>query len=476
MGATILFTLPMLAGTSAYADSASDYKAKVAAAQAKIDAVNAQLVQAQNNLETLKNNSATESQALADAQSAVFLADEALKAAASDYSSKQADYDSSYAEVQQAESALDETIVQVNDSIDLVDSAYDNYVAKQSATDEALAAMVTAQQAYDNSSITTGGGQVSPGLRADIYVGINSLGNPPQRSDATYTLCKTITVTHIDRDWGGGDIEGCGGDFVMIHYRGYITYPTTKQVYFYAAADDGFYMTINNQPIINDWSLKGCGGNSAGLFNFTGGKSYLIDAWMYEWGGGACNTLYYQPLNSGQWGIVPAAFFTQQAVATVTKDPALKTVWDAKTALYVQAVENEEQANASYLLAEQAYGSAEQSYNSALSVLSSKQRDLEIADAVLAQSETTWQGKSDAFADADAILIGRKNKFASTYKALTLQAETIETLEADLDKAKAELAAIPKPTTPPKVVKKVTSTPAPTVKVTPRPKFTPNPK
>jgi hypothetical protein len=476
LGAMVLFTFSMFISSPAYADSASDYKAKVAAAQAKVDAVSAQLVTAKNNLDQLKANSATEAQALADAQTAVFLAEEALASASSDYSSKSSAYDSIYAQVQAAENMLDETIGQVNNTIDLLNTAYDNYVAKQSATDTALAAMNAAQTAYDNSSITTGGGQVAAGLRADIYTGIHVNGNPPQRSDTAYTFCKTITVTNINKDWGGGNIEGCGGDYVMIHYRGFITYPTNKQVYFFAAADDGFFMTINGQNIINDWSLKGCGGNSAGLFNFTGGQSYAIDAWMYEWGGGACNTLYYQPLNSGQWSVAPASFFTQQALATTAKDPALKTVLDAKTALYVQAVEAEEQANSEYISAEQSYDNAVTNYQNANDDLFTKQQALSNANDSLVNAENLWQSKSDAYADSNAVLTNRKNTFASVYNAMTTQAQTIETLEGDLVKAKAELAAIPKPTTPPKVVKKTTSTPAPTVKVTPRPKFTPNPK
>jgi len=74
----------------------------------------------------------------------------------------------------------------------------------------------------------------------------------------------------------------------MLHYHGYITYPTSTKVYFQNQADDGFYMSINGTQVINDWSLKGCGANSVGMFSFTGGKSYSIDAWFYEWGGGAC--------------------------------------------------------------------------------------------------------------------------------------------------------------------------------------------
>jgi hypothetical protein len=324
--------------------------------------------------------------------------------------------------------------------------------------------------------VTTGGGQVTSGLRADIYTGIQSQGNPPTRSDAIYTFCKTITVTHIDRNWGNGNIEGCGGEYVMIHYRGYITYPTNSQVFFFAAADDGFYMSIAGQPIINDWSLKGCGGNSAGLFNFTGGQSYAIDAWMYEWTGGACNTLYYQPVNSGQWNIAPAAFFTQQPVAVTTKDPALKAILDQKTDAYVDAVAAEEIALDNYLSKADDYEAKVSVYQTKQATLEQKQSALNTADVALANAENIWQSTSDTYAEKDAILTGRKNQFSVTYNAIQAKAAEVVTFENALQTAKDELAAIPKPTAAPKTTKKTVTKPAPVTKVEARPKFVPNPK
>lgn len=475
-GATLTLTLPLLMSSPAYADSTSDYNNKVAAAKQKIAAVQSQLDSAQAQLDALKNSSNNDSQLLAAAQSEVFLAQEALDAAASDYASKQAVYEVAFAANSVAEDELNNAIQAVALAADSVEAAYAVYETANSNTNNALNEMNIAQSQYDNSSITTGGGQVTPGLRADIYTGVSRFGNPPQRSDTAYTFCKTITVTNIDKNWGGGNIEGCGGDYIMIHYRGYITYPTTKQVYFYAAADDGFYMTINGQPIINDWSLKGCGGNSAGLFSFTGGQSYAIDAWMYEWGGGACNTLYYQPLNSGQWTVAPATFFTQQAVAVTTKDPALKVVLDQKTAAYVAAVAAEENALVAYNSASDSYDSAFAVYETKQGVLTQKQAVLDSATTNLNTAETTWQDSSDTYAEKDAILTGRKNQFAATYAAIQNKAKEVEDFEAALAVAKAELAAIPKPTSAPKSTKKTTAKPPAVVKVVAKPKFVPNPK
>lgn len=475
-GVTLALTLPLMMASPASADSTSDYNNKVAAAKAKIAAVQTQLDTAQAQLDALKNSSSNDAQLLAQAQSDVFLAQEALDNAAADYNSKQALYDIAFANQSEAEDNFNDAVDAVAAASDAVDAAYAAYETANNNSSAALDAVNIAQSNYDNSAVTTGGGQVSAGLRADIYTGISRNGNPPTRSDTTYTFCKTITVTNIDKNWGGGDMEGCGGDYVMIHYRGYITYPTNKQVYFYAAADDGFYMTINGQPIINDWSLKGCGGNSAGMFNFTGGQSYAIDAWMYEWTGGACNTLYYQPLNSGVWNVAPASFFTQQAVAVTTKDPALKVILDQKTADYVAAVAAEETALANYFNKADDYDSEVTVYQDRQAVLQQTQSALNTADTALANAESTWQSNSDTYAEKDAILTGRKNQFSVTFNAIQAKAGEVEKFEADLVTAKAELAAIPKPTSAPKTTKKTVTKPAPVTKVQARAKFVPNPK
>ena len=475
-GITLTLTLPLLMSSPAMADSTSDYNNKVANAKAKISAIQSRLDAAKAQLDALQNSSNEDSQLLAAAQNDVFLAQEALDAAASDYSSKQAVYELAFNANSAAEDDFNNAVTAVSAAADAVDAAYAAYETANTNTNNAQTAMNTAQSNYDNSSVTVGGGQVTAGLRADIYTGVSRYGNPPQRSDTAYTFCKTITVTNIDKNWGGGSIEGCGGDYIMIHYRGYITYPTTKQVYFYAAADDGFYMTINGQPIINDWSLKGCGGNSAGLFSFTGGQSYAIDAWMYEWGGGACNTLYYQPLNSGQWTIAPASFFTQQAVAVTTKDPALKVILDQKIQQYVDAVAAEEVAIANYNSASDAYDSEVLTYENKQAILVQKQNTLSNAEAALTQAEVTWQSDSDIFAEKNAVLIGRKNQFATTYSAIQNKATEISGIESELEVAKAELAAIPKPTSAPKTTKKVTAKPLAVTKAVAKPKFVPDPK
>ena len=196
---------------------------------------------------------------------------------------------------------------------------------KADALAVAQTAVDQAQANYDNKLISTtmdNAQPTIPGLQADIYT-FNPQYYYPERSTTAHTFCKTITVDNINKDWGGDDIEGCGGDYVMIHYTGFITVPTTDDYTFLAQADDGWYMTIGDTVVNDNWVLKGCGGWWSQPITLEGGKSYPIDAWFYEYGGGACNQLIYQ--NSKTWDVAPVDWFSQNEQAPVikTKDPEL---------------------------------------------------------------------------------------------------------------------------------------------------------
>ena len=475
--ALLISFLFVVAGASgAVADTSSEYNAKVAAAKQVVATVEANLASAKQVLQNLKASSATESGLLAEAQTAVFNADQALTIAKAAYLSKRDVYDTAVLAENVAVDALNTAVDAVALAADNVDATYQTYDDAVQAVNVADGELASAQWNYDNNLITSGSSQVTPGLKADVYNGINTQGNPPQRSTTAYTLCKTMTVTQIDFNVGGGSVAGCNAEYVMIHYTGYITYPTNKSVYFMATADDGFYMTIDGQPVINDWSLKGCSANSAGLFTFKAGVSYPIDAWFYEWTGGACATLYNQPAGSGAWSITPASMFTQQALAISVKNPALKLIRDQKNDAYVLALANEETAYAAYLVAVTAYDSASADYDTKLGVLNSRRDALTTAEQGMNDAEGVWQTNSDAYIDADAILTGRKTKFSAVFGQLQSQSLVIDGLETDLDNAKTALANIPKPVAPSKTVKKVTAKPGATIKAVPKVVFSPIPK
>jgi PA14 domain len=444
-----LFVLPLSAllllgiTSPALADSTTDYNNKVAAAQAHLADLQQQLQTAQENLASWQNSSNAQADQINGAQTTATQAKDALAAAAADYAAKKAAYDALYAQEQIAETQVAQAVAAVNSASDAVDGTYASYQAAMAASDAAQAAVTQATNDY-NTKLITNGGQANAGLVVDVYTNISRLGNPPSRSTTAYTFCKTVVLPNIDYNWGGGDIFGCGGDFVMLHYHGYISYSTSGRVYFRAQADDGFYMQINGTQIINDWSLKGCSSNTMGSFAFKASTPYAIDAWFYEWNGGACSTLQSQP-SGGSWGTVPAAQFTQQATVTQTKDPALKAILDQKTALYVQAVAAEEQANQTYLAAQNQYDGCWLAYVAQGQSLSVQKNNLNNQGNAVADAEGNWQGASDDKAIADANLLDLRNQYTSVFKAIQNANDQVDSLVAAVEKAQADLQAIPLP-------------------------------
>jgi len=471
--------------TPASADSTTDYNNKVAAAQAHLADLQQQLQTAQENLASWQNSSNAQADQINGAQTTATQAKDALETAAADYAAKKTVYDALYAQEQIAERQVAQAVAALNVASDAVDSTYISYQNAMAASDAAQAAVTQAQNDYNTKLITSGGqvnaglvagGQANAGLVVDVYTNISRLGNPPSRSTTAYTFCKTVVLPNIDYNWGGGDIFGCGGDFVMLHYHGYITYSTSGRVYFQAQADDGFYMQINGSQIINDWSLKGCSANSTGSFAFKANTPYSIDAWYYEWGGGACSTLQGLP-SGGSWGTVPAAQFTQQATVTQTKNPALKVILDQKTALYVQAVAVEENANQVYLNAQNQYDGCWLAYVAQGQNLSAQKNQLNNQGNAVADAEGNWQGASDDKAIADANLLDLRNKYNSVFKAIQNANDQVDSLVTAVEKAQADLQAIPLPSAQSMRVGKRSN-----VRVladgayTPRGLFTPTPK
>jgi len=131
-----------------------------------------------------------------------------------------------------------------------------------------------------------------------------------------YTLCEGesvwTSVPNVDADWGGDVVAGCQHDFVLIHYTGFLTSPRSGDVWFQSWADDGFSFYLDGQVVIDDWVLKGCSGSSA-VVPMVAGQSYKFDAWWYEFGGGACNRLYWDAESVGLT-VVPESAFSRDAI------------------------------------------------------------------------------------------------------------------------------------------------------------------
>jgi len=273
-----------------------------------------------------------------------------------------ADLESAQSNLIDASFAVESAQTQLAESENQLAQTTLNLAIAQAAYDSSVIDLSMAQSNYDNNLIpdpNSPGEERIPGIRADIYNQLPS--SNPTRADNLYNLCKTVTFTHINHQWGGGSVEGCGNDYVMIHYTGYLTIPeSTPYGYdFLNNADDGWYMTLDGMVINDNWVLKGCGGWWSQKFHLEAGRSYQLDAWYYEWSGGACSTLYYD--NGYTWGVIPASWYSQNDYSEITyvHDPALLVILQEK-----QAVQS--RASSSLLVAEEGYTSAQDGYNTAL--------------------------------------------------------------------------------------------------------------
>lgn len=162
---------------------------------------------------------------------------------------------------------------------------------------------------------------VTAGIQAKVYSGFNSTLARPMDNPAlvsNYTYCKTETLTSINHNWGGGDIEGCGSDNILIHYTGYLYSATAQTLYFRGYSDDGFWAKVGSTVVVNNWVLQGCNASGTGsAVTFAAGEYKAIDAWFYEWGGGACSHLYYSSSVNGAYTPVPTGMYTMDNYSAV---------------------------------------------------------------------------------------------------------------------------------------------------------------
>ncbi len=158
-------------------------------------------------------------------------------------------------------------------------------------------------------------------LYYETYRGTGALPNMPYYGTGTLTYPTVLssgTVTSINHNWGGGYVLNSGrAEQVLVKYWGYIYVPGTgpQTLTFYNSSDDGFYMRINDQVVINDWQEQGQSYyNGSGAITLTGGQYYAIEAWYYENGGGAAAQLFWN--QSGAIALVPtSSYYLSQPAA-----------------------------------------------------------------------------------------------------------------------------------------------------------------
>ena len=148
------------------------------------------------------------------------------------------------------------------------------------------------------------------GLAIDVYR--SGWGQPAMEPgevcDGAWTHVDNIDVDFDDLY--GGMVANCQTDHVVIHYSGFVTFPTSGTYNFEALADDGFFMSLDGTPIIsNDWRDKGRGGDRYSGIQIEAGHAYAFQAWYYENGGGA-NVTLMAGLEGSDLQVIPTEYFT----------------------------------------------------------------------------------------------------------------------------------------------------------------------
>ena len=171
-----------------------------------------------------------------------------------------------------------------------------------------------------------------PGLTMTVYSGFTGQGFHPWETPPDWEPCYTAVVPNIDFNWGGGVVaDGCPRDQFMVHFSGWLTVPETGQWEFLNWSDDGWRMTLDGVLTIDDWNFHGCGGHwsgpNEGYSQLVAGQSYALDAYMFEWGGGACARLDYG--SPSGYGIVPPEWLTTSPLPTPEPSPSVEPSTEA---------------------------------------------------------------------------------------------------------------------------------------------------
>ena len=169
------------------------------------------------------------------------------------------------------------------------------------------------------------------GLISKIYQSFNK--QIPEKNVSGLPLCQVTIEKTINFDWGYNPLStanGCGKEYFLVTYKGYINWPGKglQPRVFYASVDDGMFLKINNEIVIDKWTDGGSNGsypfNKSGIATLEGGKQYPIEIWYYAWTPPSNFKLYWSQISSNQKDdtrLVEAENFTP--VITKTNTPSV---------------------------------------------------------------------------------------------------------------------------------------------------------
>ena len=125
--------------------------------------------------------------------------------------------------------------------------------------------------------IFTGDENSEPGFTAEYFTNMELKGTPIHKA----------TEKKISYSWSNGTgIQGMQKENYSVRWSGVIRVPETADYDFALGGDDAYRLFINDEPIINEWSV-GAYRNSGTTYKLQSGKNYRIRVEYYQKGGGA---------------------------------------------------------------------------------------------------------------------------------------------------------------------------------------------
>lgn len=184
------------------------------------------------------------------------------------------------------------------------------------------------------------------GLRADYF----------DNSDFTGTA-STRTDRQINFNWGdGAPISGFGADTFSARWTGEVQAQYSQLYTFYARADDGVRVWVNNQLLIDAWKTQGPTEYSKTIA-LRAGTRYPIKVEYYENTGGAVMQLSWSSLSTSKQ-IVPSTQLYAATIPAPTPSPTPKPTTAPSDVTPPQISVASPHAGWSYNVAPQASGTA----------------------------------------------------------------------------------------------------------------------
>jgi fibronectin type 3 domain-containing protein len=143
------------------------------------------------------------------------------------------------------------------------------------------------------------------GLSATYYAGANFTGAKVQRVDP-----------QVNFNWGTtAPAAGIPKDFYSVVWTGTLRPTATGNYTFYTNSDDGVRLYVNNQRVINNWTVHGAIENKSAVIALSAGQAYAIRMEYYENTGSAVAQLKWSSSKISKVAIPQSVLFSASPAA-----------------------------------------------------------------------------------------------------------------------------------------------------------------